>query len=128
MSLVSNSISIEQFVEELSSNLRASDDSGPSKTRNRYRHIFRNEILREYSRTCLEADLVQSSNDDAVGFEMAVLNAAFHCTNDKFFRSIGTMKLVSEKLQKLVRDLPTDRSLEKLLAFKKSLMALERRY
>ena len=64
---------------------------------------------------------------EEVPFEMLVLDNALNAITSRFYRTVGLMKPVFNKLMEMAHHSPSDKSLKKLLAFKKSLMAFETR-
>ncbi len=63
-----------------------------------------------------------------MSFEMVVLDTALTVTTDKFNHNLSKMSLIFKKLHQITLDNPSDKTLKKFLAFKKSLMTFETRY
>ena len=62
---------------------------------------------------------------DDVTFEMIVLDTALGVTVSKFHRNLTRMKPIFNNLLAVILRNPSDKTLEKLHAFKKSLLAFE---
>jgi hypothetical protein len=56
---------------------------------------------------------------------MSVLDCALYSTSEKFSRTIRRMKPIFNQLLAIILNRPSDRALEQLLAFKKSIVSIE---
>ena len=68
-----------------------------------------------------------SNFEEVIPFEMIVLDNAMNAMTGKFHRTISGMKPLCEHLLEISQDHPSDKNLQKLLAFKKSIFKMDMR-
>lgn len=118
---MSSTIFIEHFVQELSKSLAATFHSkDPPATQNCQKECTRNQMFSDHP----EFENV-NLNDLNFSFEMSVLDCALYSTSEKFSRTICRMKPIFNQLLAIILNRPSDRALEQLLAFKKSIVSIE---
>ena len=70
----------------------------------------------------------EGEEDEVLPFEMVVLDVALDVTLKKFQQNLSSMKPLFALLLELTLSNPSDMTLEKLFALKKSLLSFETRY
>ena len=123
---MSSTVFIEHFVQELSKSLSAfhpNKENIPNPSQKCPKGCSRNQMFSDKP----DFENVEL-NDQVFSFEMSVLDCAIHSTSDKFHRTICRMKPIFNQLLAIILKHPSDRALEKLLAFKKSIISIEAGY